>query len=55
MMVACHALHIQILHTDGAHLVVVRKCIGDFVENVLTLIGYAFLQTGNLYASLVPI
>ena len=55
MVVAYNAFHMQILHTDGAHLAVVRKCIGDFVEGVLTLVGYAFLQTGNLYASLVSI
>ena len=32
IMIACHAFHIQVLHTDGVHLTVVRECMGDFVK-----------------------
>ena len=50
-----HTLHIQILHTDGAHLAVVRQCIGDFVKAVLALVGDMFLEAGNLDTCLIAV
>ena len=43
MMVTLHSLHVQVLHADGTHLVVVRERMGDFVEVISTAVGNALL------------
>lgn len=55
MMVALHTFDIQILHTDGTHLVVVRECMGYLVKVILSAVGNVFLKTGNTDSSLVTV
>ena len=55
VMVALHPLHVQVLHTDGTHLAVVRECMGDLVEVVSAAVGNVFLKTGNTDSSLVTV
>ena len=54
-VVALHPFHIQILHTDGAHLAVVRERMGYLVKAVFPLVGDMFLQTGYPDACLIAV
>ena len=55
VMVALHPLHVQVLHTDGTHLAVVRECMGDLVKVVSAAVGDVLLQPGHADASLVAV
>ena len=55
MVVTLHSLHVQMLHADGAHLALVRECMGDFVKVILTGVSNTLLQPGYKDASLVAI
>jgi len=42
--VALHTIHVQVLHTDGAHLAFVRQLVGNLVKVVSTAVGDVLMQ-----------
>ena len=55
MVVPEHALHIQVLDTDGAHLAVVRQLMSDLVNVVQPLVGYLGVNAGDVMLNLLPV
>lgn len=50
-----HALHVQVLDADGAHLAVVRQLMSDLVNIVEPLIGYFRVNAGYMMLNLLPV
>ena len=55
MVVPEHALHVQVLDADGAHLAVVRQLISDLMDIVEPLVGYFRVNAGDVMLNLLPV
>ena len=55
MVVPEHALHVQVLDANGAHLAVVRQLMSDLVNIVEPLVGYFRVNAGYMMLNLFPV